>query len=59
MALKGIFGFESFPTIIASIIDSTRTHVMCLYVVPDIGGNLRLEFTVRATIHSLRILKDL
>ena len=59
MALKGIFGFESFPTIIASIIDSTRTHVMCLYVVPDIGGNLRLEFAVRATIHSLRILKDL
>jgi hypothetical protein len=59
MALKGILGFESFPTIIASVIDSTRTHVMCLYVVSDIGGNLGLEITVGATIHSIRILKDL
>ena len=59
MALKGILGFESFPTIIASIIDSTRTHVMCLNVISDIGGNLGLEITIGAAIHSIRILIDL
>ena len=59
MALKRILGFESFSTIIASIIDSTRTQVVCLYVIPDIGGNLGLKITVTAAIHSIRILKDL
>jgi len=59
MALEGILGFESFSTIIASVIDSTRTHVMCLHMVPDIGGNLRLEITVSAAVHPICILKDL
>ena len=59
MALEGILGFESFSTKIASIIDSTRTHVMCLHMVPDIGGNLRLEITVSAAVHPICILKDL
>ena len=59
MALKGILGFKCFSTIMTSVIDSTRTHVMCLNVISDIGGNLGLEITIGAAIHSIRILIDL
>ena len=59
VALKGILRFESFTTVVASIIDSTKTHVVCLNMVPDIGGNLGLEITVSTAVHSISILKDL
>ena len=59
MALKRILGFESLSTIVASVIDSTRTHMMCLNMIPHIGRNLRLEITISAAVHSVCILKDL
>ena len=59
MALKRILGFESLSTIVASVIDSTRTHMVCLNMIPHIGRNLRLEITISAAVHSVCILKDL